>query len=217
MRGALPCTANPASQIPAGMRRARGDIVGRKYVYNSYIVWSARRAPHGVGGAGAVTMGDLNIRHPISTITTPNNHDCWAAASAMVMRRHSAAGTEHVKAMANAAGIALDQGTLPDASVRQLAGVIRLGFHEFPVSDITLAQLQTFLRRGPVVAFGFFNFPSRMSALKHAVAIFGLTGDGTARNTKVHLIDPSAFVNPFTDDWEHFSNQVADITFVLSY
>jgi hypothetical protein len=56
-----------------------------------------------------------------------------------------------------------------------------------------------------------------MTALKHAVAIFGLTGDGTARHTKVHLIDPSAFVNPFTDDWQHFSDQVADITFVLSY
>jgi hypothetical protein len=162
-------------------------------------------------------MGSLNIRHHVATITTTNNNDCWAAASAMVMRRHSVAGTNHVKAMAAAAGIPLDHGTLPDTSVNLLAPVIRLGFHAFPVNEITLPELERFLRRGPVVAFGHYNFPGRMTALKHAVAIFGLTGDGTARHTKVHLIDPSAFVNPFTDDWQHFSDQVADITFVLSY
>jgi hypothetical protein len=164
-------------------------------------------------------MARLNILHHIATITTLNNNDCWAAASAMVMRRHSVAGTDHVKAMASAAGIPLSQGTLPDASVRLLARVIRLGFHDFPIKEITLAELERFLRRGPVVAFGHFNFPTRMTALKHAVAIFGLTGDGTARHTKVHVKDPSASasVNPFTTDWQFFSDQIADITFVLSY
>ena len=71
--------------------------------------------------------------------------------------------------------------------------------------------------RGPVVAFGYFNYPHRPTSNKHAVAIYALVGDGTARKTNVYLNDPSAVVNPFHDDWDHFFNNVADITYVLSY
>ena len=162
-------------------------------------------------------MGHIHIHNHIASITTDNRDDCWAAATAMVMKRHSIAGTNHVKALAAAAHVPLDTGTLPDGSVPLFARAVRLGLHEFPVKDITLAQLESMLRRGPVVAFGFFNYPGSLSAFKHAVAIFALTGDGTRRGTKVSLNDPSSISNPFTDDWDDFINRVADITFVLSY
>lgn len=162
-------------------------------------------------------MAHVNIQHHIAKIFTSRLDDCWAAATAMVMHRHSIAGTDHVKALALAARVPLDNGTLPDSSVELLARAVRLGFHDFQVRDITLPVLQHLLARGPVVAFGYFNYPHRPSANKHAVAIYALVGDGTARRTNVYLNDPSAVVNPFHDDWDHFFNSVADITFVLSY
>ncbi|MEO8128799.1 MAG: hypothetical protein ABJF23_16220 [Bryobacteraceae bacterium] len=159
----------------------------------------------------------MNIRHHIATIRTDNRDDCWAAATAMMMRRHSIAGTDHVKALARAARVPLDQGTLPDSSVPLLARAVKLGLHDFQSSELTMGRLAGLLARGPVVAFGFFQYPGRTDAFKHAVAIFSLVGDGTARGTTISLIDPSATVNPFSDDWEHFEASVADITFALSY
>ena len=105
-------------------------------------------------------MGRMDIRHHVATITTDNNNDCWAAAIAMVTRRHSIAGTNHVKALADDAKITLDRGTLPDSSVQPLARAVRLGFHDFRAREITLNEVAQFLRRGPIVAFGFFNYPS---------------------------------------------------------
>ena len=162
-------------------------------------------------------MGRIDIRHHIATITTDNDHDCWAASIAMITRRHSTAGTDHVKSLARAANIPLDQGTLPDSSVQPLARAVRLGFHDFRTREITLREVQQLLSRGPIVAFGFFNYPGVPSALKHAVAIFSLTGDGTARGTTIRVVDPSATVNPFSDDWEHFETNIAVIDFIFSY
>ncbi len=163
-------------------------------------------------------MPRVHLLHHIATILTEHTDDCWAASLAMVMRRHSIGGTDHVKALAAAAHVPLDQGTMPDSSVRQLAAAVRLGFHEFPGSTVvTLAILERFVLRGPVAAFGYFNFPGVLDSKKHVVAIYGLTGDGTARGTKVHLIDPSSRKNPLVTDWEFFERSIADITFLLSY
>jgi len=162
-------------------------------------------------------MGPVNIRHHIATITTDSKEDCWAASTAMVMRRHSSAGTDHVKALARAAAVPLDAGTLPDDSVSLLARAVHLGLHDFQSRDVTLEILAQLLQRGPVVAFGFFQYPGKPDAFKHAVAIFALEGDGSAKNTKVSHIDPFSIVNPFSDDWEHYSDFVGDITFLLSY
>jgi ABC-type bacteriocin/lantibiotic exporter with double-glycine peptidase domain len=159
----------------------------------------------------------MNIHHHVATIQQVNIDECWAAATAMAMRRHSVAGTNHVKSLANAAGVPLDNGTLPDSSVQLLARAVGLGWHDFQTREVTLPELARLLQRGPVVAFGFFNYPDVPAARKHAVVIFALVGDGTARHTIVKLIDPAATVNPFTDDWEDFTESVADITFLLSY
>ena len=104
-------------------------------------------------------MGRLNIRHHIATIRTDSKQDCWAASTAMVMRRHSTAGTDHVKSLAQAAKIPLDVGTLPDSSVPLLARAVKLRLNDFQSKVITLELLAEVLVRGPVVAFGFFNFP----------------------------------------------------------
>ena len=162
-------------------------------------------------------MGRVNIRHHISNITTPNDDDCWAAATAMVMKRHSSAGTDHVKNLARAANIPLDQGTLPDESVPLLARVVRFAVHDFQTEEVTLAKMTELLGRGPVVAFGFFNFPGDKPAFKHAVSVLGLEGDASDRGTIITLNDPSSDRNPFSDDWEHFAVHVADITFLYSY
>jgi hypothetical protein len=116
-------------------------------------------------------MGPVQIRHHIATINTDNKQDCWAASTAMVMRRHSIAGTNHVKSLAAAAGVPLDAGTLPDDSVKLLAKAVKLGFHDFQSADMTLANLADLLRRGPIVAFGFFQYPGKTDAFKHAVAV----------------------------------------------
>ncbi len=84
----------------------------------------------------------MNIRQHVATIPQPNMNDCWAAATAMAMRRHSNAGTQHVKNLAAAAGVPLDDGTLPDSSVMLLAGAVGLGFHPFPGGkEVTLREL----------------------------------------------------------------------------
>ena len=159
----------------------------------------------------------MNIQQHVATIQQPNISDCWAAATAIAMRRHSNAGTQHVKNLAAAAGVPLDAGTLPDSSVKLLAAAVRLGFHEFPgAREVTLRELAALLVRGPVVAFGFFAIPSLHRSIKHAVTIFALIGDGTDRGTTIKLIDPAATINPFSDDFEHFMS-TSDINFLLSF
>jgi hypothetical protein len=160
----------------------------------------------------------VNIQHHVATIAQANLNDCWAAATAMAMRRHSDAGTQHVKNLAVAAGVQLLGGKLPDASVLPLARAVRFFFHDFTTRTLTLPELARLLSRGPVVAFGFFQIPSLgKDAVQHAVTIFALIGDGTERGTTIKLIDPAAATNPFSTDWQHFEEQVADITFLLSY
>jgi hypothetical protein len=162
----------------------------------------------------------MNIQHHVATILQPNLNDCWAAATAMAMRRHSEAGTQHVKSLAAAGGVALDNGTLPDSSVLPLARAVHFFFHDFTGARVlTLQELARLLMRGPVVALGFFNIPSLgQNSVKHAVTIFALVGDGTDGGTTIKLIDPGATSSPlFSDDWKHFDEQVADITFLLSY
>jgi hypothetical protein len=162
-------------------------------------------------------MGRIQIAHHIATIRTDNRYDCWAASTAMAMHRHSIAGTEHVKALAQRANIPLDQGTLPDSSVPLLGRAVGLRVHDFQTKELSLSGLADLLSAGPVVAFGNFNYPNQLDSFKHAVAIYSLAGDGTPRGTTIRLIDPYSVANPFTDDWEHFSDQVGDITWVLSY
>lgn len=162
-------------------------------------------------------MGSIQITHSIADIRTDRRDDCWAAATAMVLRRHSIAGTDHVKALAQKANVPLDQGTLPDSSVPLLGPAVGLGVHDYQVKDLTLSDLAGFLRRGPVAAFGHLNYPNNRNSFKHVVAIYSLTGDGTPRGTSLRLNDPYSTANPFIDDWEHFSDQVADITWILSY
>ena len=162
-------------------------------------------------------MARINLHHHIANITTDNNDDCWAASTAMVMHRHSINGTNHVKALAAQARIPLSVGTLPDSSVQSLARVVRLGYHAFPRMPLTFDDLEGFLKRGPVVAFGFYNYPGMQSSFKHAVAIYAMIGDGTPRGTKIYMMDPASRRNPFSDDWQHFDTFVADITHILSY
>ena len=160
----------------------------------------------------------MNIQHHVATIPQANLNDCWAAATAMAMRRHSDAGTQHVKNLAAAAGVQLVGGKLPDASVLPLARAVHFFFHDFTARVLTLSGLAGLLARGPVVAFGFFQIPSLgRDAIQHAVTIFALVGDGTERGTTIKLIDPAATINPFSTDWQHFEEEVADITFLLSY
>jgi hypothetical protein len=161
----------------------------------------------------------VNIQHHVATIQQVNLNDCWAAATAMAMRRHSDAGTQHVKNLAAAAGVQMDGGRLPDTSVLPLARAVRFFFHDFTgARTLQLQELAGLLARGPVVAFGFFQIPSLgRNAAQHAVTIFALIGDGTDRGTTIKLIDPAAAINPFSTDWQQFEEQVSDITFLLSY
>ena len=62
-----------------------------------------RRRVDSIGRLG----GRMNIQHHVATISQPKLSDCWAAATAIAMHRHSNAGTQHVKnlrmwALANA-------------------------------------------------------------------------------------------------------------------
>ena len=88
----------------------------------------------------------MNIQHHVATIQQPNINDCWAAATAMAMRRHSNAGTQHVKNLAAAAGVPLDNGTLPDSSVLPLAQAVHFFFHDFtgaaPYFPFLLAEVR---------------------------------------------------------------------------
>ena len=102
----------------------------------------------------------MNIQHHVTTILQPNLNDCWAAATAIAMRRHSDAGTQHVKNLAAAAGVQLDNGTLPDSSVLPLAAAVHFFFHDFTgARTLTLPELAGLLIRGPVGCVRLFQHP----------------------------------------------------------
>ena len=164
----------------------------------------------------------IHIRHHIAAIVINNEYDCWAAATAMVMRRHSQAGVDHVKSLAHSAGVVLDQGTLTENSVQRLAHAVHLKFHALR-ERISLRRMEELLRRGPLVAFGQFGQDTNQ-VTKHAVAIHSLIGTGTSRHTKVYLVDPSPSnpVHSYSDTWENFGDDTravgsAAIEYILSH
>ena len=160
----------------------------------------------------------VHIHHHIATIRIDNDSDCWAAATAMVMRRHSAAGTDHVKSLVRSARIPLEaDGTIPDSSVQLLAHAVHSRYRAIPRAPLTLRDLEGLLLRGPVAAFGFFNIDNVPVALQHAVAMYALTGDGTSQRTTLSLIDPKSSMNPCRYSWERFDLQIADITHLLHH
>jgi hypothetical protein len=162
-------------------------------------------------------MAKLNYFHHVAHITQPNPNDCWATAVAIVMGRHSVAGVAHVKNLAMAGGVQINQdGTLPPASALALARVVHLFCHDtrFP-RGLTVPFLEKVMLRSAAAAFGFFNYPTLPAARQHALVLFGLTGDGSPRGTKIHIMDPTGAKTPMID-FEYFDSNIADVEFILS-
>jgi hypothetical protein len=162
-----------------------------------------------------MTTPRIDIRHHVAAIRVNNEHDCWAAVAAMVMRRHSQAGVDHVLSLAQHAGVPLDAGTLPETSVQRFAHAVHLKLHTLR-ERISLSRMEELLKRGPLAAFGVF-MQTNQPATNHAVTIYALVGNGTPRHTRVHLIDPSpsAPTPHYSRDWAGFISN-SHIEYILS-
>ncbi len=162
-------------------------------------------------------MAEIHSRHGMHPIRQPRGSNlCWAAAVAMVKGEGATVATVRTRAAAH--GVTMNaNGSIPvgdEPNMRRLATAFQLQMSDVRTTPVTLATVQRVLGRGRVAMFGGFNYEASMTALDHAVTLYALIGDGTARHTRISLADP--FRSLFHDDWEHFEEQImADPHFLL--
>jgi hypothetical protein len=131
---------------------------------------------------------DISIQHHIAHIQQTNLTDCWAAAMAMAMHRHSAAGVQHVKNMAHAHGITPNSdGTLDTTDVPRMARAVLMHSHHFVKRDPTVDFLRRAMEAGPIVVFGLVH---GIRDSQHVLVAYRMEGDGRPGHTKIFYIDP---------------------------
>ena len=168
-------------------------------------------------------MARFRIAHIVAFIRQPNPNDCWAAAAAMARGR---IGGRHlmvwdVKRAAASNGVRLNRdGSLPGrdlGNTTRLATAVGLRITDVRTTPVTLALMQRLLGRGKLAILGGFNYPNRATALNHAVTVYRLYGDESARGTTITIADPFDG-RPYNFDWERFENEImADPHFILHH
>ena len=168
-------------------------------------------------------MPSFRVAHPIAYIRQPSQNDCWAAATAMARGRRS--GTHlmvsDVKRIAARNRVAVNaNGSLPAnnlTNTTRLASALGMRCRDVRVgalASLTLERMRTFLERGRLALFGFFDFPR--ASLNHVITIYRMYGDGTPRGTTISVVDP--YVGRAQNfDWEWFDQSImADPHFIIS-
>lgn len=131
-----------------------------------------------------------NIAHHVSTIIQPSATDCWAAALAMIMGRHSNSGTAHVKQ------VCAEHSVLPNGARRleyedvpRACRALQLRCHDIRrMAYPTLEQLAAWMRAGAIAVFGDVDFEVRRE--DHVLVFNRLYGDGNEFGTSIGMIDP---------------------------
>lgn len=130
------------------------------------------------------------INHHVPHIRQSNRHDCWAAALAMIMGRHSNAGTEHVKQLCREHGILPNSnGRLPPENVPGACRAVGLHCHDlrgrsFPTVD----EMAGLMRLSAIAAFGQVTYEE--GAEDHVLVFYSLSGDGNQFGTDLRILDP---------------------------
>ncbi len=155
------------------------------------------------------------IKHHVAQITQPQgSNDCWAAVIAMLIGRHSAAGTEHVKSVvrSRAGSYIQANGTLNPSSVRQVASIFGFRTQSFGLErDLTVPLLEQYLRNSACGVFGLMDFAGAQS-LNHAMVINGINirNRGSESDTLVYYIDPFLGSLDFSSFENYFSSVHTD-------
>jgi hypothetical protein len=159
----------------------------------------------------------IEIRHHITHLQQANPDDCWATAIAMVMGRHSSAGVDHVKNLAQSQGIVPNpDGSMPPENVSRVARAVHLACHDFRSGRrMTLDLLQSLMEPSAIAVFGGVNYPSQRTSLDHVLALYQLVGDGRPRHTMVYFIDPFDG-RSFHDNFERFEGEMVVPDFILA-
>lgn len=112
----------------------------------------------------------MHVQYGVRLITQTNNYDCWAAALGMVMNL----GKPVMKS----------SGRISSSDLRRICRDRSL-LYWWPRSW-TVDELYSLLwYYGPLFVGG-----KHFSGLSHAMCLAGLSGDGSADGTYLHLLDP---------------------------
>ncbi len=124
-----------------------------------------------------------------------------------------------VKQIAARHGVRLNpDGSLPEGdlpNVARLGSALGLRTADVRTVPVTLELLRRVLTPNRIAILGGFNYPSRPTALNHAVAVYRLWGDASASGTTISLVDPYDG-RPCNFTWDVFDNEImADPHFIL--
>lgn len=131
----------------------------------------------------------MHISHHVSPIRQPNINDCWATATAMVLRLNGISGVTDIKR--RAASVRLNHnGSIPSTSVNSLATALGLNFRNLANPPLSLSPgiLARALRHSCAAAFGQYNYPGAPNATNHVLLFYSI--QGRDENPMVYFIDP---------------------------
>jgi hypothetical protein len=167
-------------------------------------------------------MSRFSIIHPIRHIRTGSNNTCWAGATAMARgtRQGRHLMVWDVQQLARAGGVRVNtDGSMPVndlANTRALATALGMSLKDTRTGALTIRFLKTILQTGPFALFGRFNYPSRMTAIDHVIAVYRIFGDDTDEpNNTISFIDPFDG-RAYNYSWDVFDNEIsADPHFII--
>ena len=131
----------------------------------------------------------MNISHSVNAIRQPNLNDCWATASAMVLRLHGPNAVDEVKRRASAVRL-FPNGSIRPESVHTLARTLHLRFKDLthPLQPLSTNILTQVLAGSCAAAFGSYNYPGVPTSTQHVLLFYRLHGSDT--DPMVYFIDP---------------------------
>lgn len=131
----------------------------------------------------------MEISHTVYPLRQPHLNDCWATATAMVLRMQGPDAVAHIKR--RAARVHLNRnGSIPAASVPELARTLNLRSTNLqnPPQSLNPTNLSQVLRASCAAAFGSYNYPGVPTSTDHVLVFYRLSGPDN--NPMVYFVDP---------------------------
>jgi hypothetical protein len=157
---------------------------------------SSSGTTEGDSSTSADAATPVNIHYDVSLIAQPDNCTCWAASSAMILSYWHDVETsssnpsytvQEIKDMVTNAGPQYDISCgLKPEDTKPVGDILGLAF-DFPMCYGVDGFATTLNNNGPIV----FVRASVGGKGAHAIAVIGMSGDGTPDGTTVEILNPS--------------------------
>jgi hypothetical protein len=160
-----------------------------------------------VGSHTWTALGNvLDINHKAHHLLQPDPTTCWSAAVSIMLGTNMSVGAGGAMLDAPGSGkagaLSVPDPRLPSVPADNIYKFANAyGLNCSGPQTYTARGLASFLTRGPFVMIGQSLAPTATSRTRHAYAVTGMIGDGSADCTLLHVLDPLRAPNNGGDTW----------------